>query len=212
MNAVAKTAAQASLIRCHKCELVSPISATAQEGQGQRCPRCGTRLSQRKPQSVQRTWALVASAALLYIPANLLPMMTVSMMHSDESDTIMSGIIVLFNAGWYPVAILIFFASILVPMFKLLGLTGLLIAVHLKSAWRPRDRTVLYRIIEYIGRWSMLDIFTTSLLVALVQLGDVASIEAGPAATCFGGVVILTIFAAMSFDPRLIWDSMEDET
>jgi len=124
----------------------------------------------------------------------------------------MSGIVALFDAGWYPVAVLIFFASIMVPGLKIIGLTILLVSVQRGSRANPRQRTVLYRVIEYVGRWSMLDMFTTSLLVALVQLGQLATIEAGIGATCFGSVVILTMLAAASFDSRILWDRMEEST
>ena len=117
----------------------------------------------------------------------------------------------MFAAGWYPVGVLIFFASITVPLLKLLSLIGLLISVQRRSHWRPRDRTVLYRVVEVIGRWSMLDMFVVSLTVALVQLGTVATVEPRIGAPFFAAVVVLTIFAAQSFDPRLIWDAMEEK-
>jgi paraquat-inducible protein A len=138
--------------------------------------------------------------------------MTISQFGKDESDTIISGVIALFQAGWYPVAVAILFASILVPCLKIISLVILLLALQRGSSWNPVTRTKMYRIVENIGRWSMLDMFTTSLLVALVQLGDVMSIEPGVGAICFAGVVVLTMLAAMSFDPRLVWDSLEEET
>ena len=154
---------------------------------------------------------LTIAAASLYLSANVFPVMVIEQFGKAEADTILSGIEALFAARWYPIALVILFASILVPMLKLVGLSGLLLAVHWRSRWNPRERTVIYRMIEAIGRWSMLDMFTTSLLVALVHLGGVMTIEPGLGATCFAGVVVLTMFAARSFDPRLIWDAMEEE-
>jgi len=146
---------------------------------------------------------------ILYIPANLLPVMTVVMSGKGAPDTIMSGVIELIEGGMWPLAAVVFFASITVPVLKLLALTYLLISVQRKSRWRPRERTVLYRITEGIGRWSMIDVFVISILVALVKLGALATIEAGAGALAFCGVVVFTMFAAMSFDPRLIWDALE---
>jgi paraquat-inducible protein A len=203
------TAAAASLARCSGCEKLHPLAEAPETGPW-RCWLCGTALHLRRPGSLSRTWALLLAAALLYVPANVLPVMELNQLGNTQADTIMSGIVTLFEAGWYPVAVLIFFASIMVPGLKLVGLTILLIGVHRGSQANPRQRTVAYRAIEYIGRWSMLDMFTTSLLVALVHLGQVATIQAGPGATCFGAVVILTMLAASSFDARILWDRMEE--
>jgi paraquat-inducible protein A len=145
----------------------------------------------------------------LYVPANLLPVMTVTSFGKGEPDTILSGVKVLIEAGMWPIALLVFFASITVPVLKLLGLSFLLISVQRRSAWRPRDRTFLYRIIESVGRWSMVDIFMISILVALVDLGSIATIQPGPGAIAFAAVVIITMIASMAFEPRLIWDRQE---
>ncbi len=144
------------------------------------------------------------AACVLYVPANLFPVMVVAGPGGSQADTILSGVQAMFAVGWYVVGALIFFASITVPILKILCLIGLLISVQRRSHWRPRDRAVLYRVVEIIGRWSMLDMFVVSLMVALVQLGAVANVAPGIGATFFGGVVILTIFAAKSLDPRLI--------
>ena len=203
------TAVRVGFVHCHTCHLLSqaqPLLA----GQQAYCPRCGTWLRLRKPNSLARTWALVLTAYMLYIPANVLPVMTVISFGKGEPDTILSGVQQLIEAGMWPLALIVFLASITVPAFKLLALTGLLLSIHWKSNWRPRDRTVLYRIVEAIGRWSMIDIFMLSILVALVQLGSIATIRPGAGATSFAGVVIITMFAAMSFDPRLIWDALEN--
>lgn len=163
----------------------------------------------RKPQSLQRTWALVVTAFVFYIPANLFPVMYTGRLGQSEGDTILSGVQSMYAAGWWVVGTLIFFASITVPLLKLVSLTFLLISVQIRSDWNPRQRTVLYHIVEYVGRWSMLDMFVVSLTVALIRLGAVANVQPGPGATWFAGVVVITMFAAMSFDPRLIWDSIE---
>ncbi len=197
-----------ALLSCHACD---QLVRTRHPGQHARlvCPRCGARLHRRRPNSLARTWALVATAAILYIPANLLPVMTVTSFGKGEPDTILSGVEALIVAGMWPIALLVFFASITVPVLKLIGLTCLLLSVQRRSAWRPRDRTFLYRIIELIGRWSMVDIFMISILVALVNLGSIATIQPGAGAIAFASVVIITMIAAMSFDPRLIWDRQE---
>jgi paraquat-inducible protein A len=150
---------------------------------------------------------LTITASILYIPANLLPVMTVISYGRGEPNTIMSGVIHLATAGMYPIAILVFFASIVVPIVKLIAITWLLLSVRRKSRWHPRERTILYRITEHIGRWSMLDIFVIAILAALVKLGSIATIEPGLGAIFFAAVVVTTILAAMSFDPRLIWDA-----
>lgn len=195
----------ASLISCHACDQVCRRT----RGEHARCPRCGASLHRRKPHSLARTWALVIAACILYVPANLLPVMTVTSFGQGEPDTILSGVKVLIQAGMWPVALLVFFASITVPVLKIIALTFLLISVQRRSRWRPRDRTVLYRVVESVGRWSMVDIFMISILVALVNLGAIASIVPGPGALAFAAVVVLTMIAAMTFDPRLIWDGQE---
>ena len=202
------TALEKSLVSCHSCHLVS--KAPVVHGKGKlMCPRCGSVLHQRKPHSLSRTWALVIAAFIFYIPANLLPITKVISLGHAQSDTIISGVIYFIQTGMWPIALVIFIASIFVPLAKLLILTFLLISVDRRWQWRPRDRTRLYRITEAIGRWSMTDIYVVTILVALVKLGGLASIEAEPGAIFFAAVVVSTMFAAMSFDPRLIWDSME---
>ena len=204
------TAAQAGLISCHACHMLSQMPVGLTEGTAI-CPRCEAHIHSRKPNSLSRTWALLIAAYILYIPANLLPVMTVISFGKGTPDTILSGVEELIHAGMLPIALLVFFASITVPVLKLLTLTYLLLSVHYKSKWRPRDRTFLYRITEVVGRWSMIDIFMISILIALVKLQAVATIEPGMGAISFAAVVILTMFAAIGFDPRLIWDKMEEQ-
>jgi paraquat-inducible protein A len=175
------------------------------------CPRCEGHIHSRKPNSLSRTWALLIAAYILYIPANLLPVMTVISFGKGEADTILSGVKELIHAGMLPIALVVFFASIVVPVTKLVVLTFLLLSVQYQSQWRPRERTVLYRITEVVGRWSMIDIFMISILIALVKLEAVATIEPGMGAISFAAVVIITMFAAMGFDPRLIWDNMKEK-
>lgn len=187
---------------CHACGKLSPLKG------GDSCPRCGAALHSRKPESLHRTWALLVTAAILYIPANLLPVMRVVSFGKETTDTIMGGIIYFMESGSWPLALLIFFASIIVPLFKIIVLSGLLISLHRHSKWRPETRTRLYRLTVTIGRWSMVDIFVVTLMVAVVSMGALATIEPGPAAMAFALVVIATMLASHSFDPRLIWDEM----
>lgn len=201
-------AGQASLISCTTCQLVSRVWQLPVNGRAI-CPRCGAQLSRRKPNSLARTLALIVAAYILYIPANVYPIMTVISFGEGEPDTILSGVQSLLASGMWPLAVVVFFASIIVPLIKLFGLTFLLVSVHYKWRWRPKQRTILYRITEAVGRWSMIDIFMISILVALVRLEAIATVEPGAAATSFAAVVVLTMFASMSFDPRLIWDAME---
>ena len=196
---------------CHVCELVMPESEAGRTQGHLHCPRCGETLHRRKPDSIQRTWALVIAAIACYLPANLLPIMTVTSLGKTQSDTILSGVIFLLQHGMWPLALVVFVASVMVPLLKLVILVYLLVSVKMHSTRRLRDKTRLYRITEAIGRWSMVDIYVVTILVALVRLGNLATIEAEAGAIFFAGVVVLTMFAAMSFDPRLIWDTWEQE-
>jgi paraquat-inducible protein A len=209
MKKKALTAARAGLIACTVCHLLCPASAPGRAAAAGNCPRCGAALHSRKPDSIARSWALMIAAAIFYIPANLLPMTTVTSLGMVQSDTIMSGVVYFVQSGSWPIALVIFIASIFVPLLKLFILSYLLLSVQYKSHFRPKDRTRLYLITEAVGRWSMLDIFVVTILVALVNLGALATIQAGPAALYFAAVVVLTMLAAMSFDPRLIWDAKE---
>jgi len=210
VSATEHTARAASLASCHDCGKLSRVDRA--HAHGLHCPRCGAVLHLRKPNSVQRTWALVIAAAICYVPANLLPVMTVTSLGKPVSDTIMSGVVYFIEHGDWPLALVIFTASVFVPMMKLAILTFLLISVQLRSSWRPVERTRMYRLTEAIGRWSMVDIYVITIMVALVRLGNLATIEASAGAVFFGAVVVITIFAAESFDPRMIWDRSEPET
>lgn len=203
MSAPAATGLSISCATCHECGQLGRIPRGAHAVQ---CARCGSDLHLRKPHSLQRTWAFLIAAALCYLPANIFPVMTVTSLGTTESDTILSGVQYMFTHGMWPLGVIIFIASITVPVAKIVAITSLLVSVQRGSAWRPADRTRLYRITEMIGRWSMVDIYVVTILVALVRLGNLATIEAGVGAVFFGSVVVLTMFAAESFDPRLIWD------
>ena len=210
MNSAPATARQLGLLSCHDCHLLSEApSGTTHEHLT--CPRCGATLHERKPNSLARTWALVCAATILYIPANVLPMTVTAALGTTQADTIMSGVIYFIHSGSWEIAAVIFIASVFVPLLKLLILVALLVTVQFRSSWRPKDRTMLYRLTEMVGRWSMLDVYVVTILVALVKLGAVASIEAGPAAVYFAAVVVITMIAAESFDPRLIWDALEED-
>jgi paraquat-inducible protein A len=202
------TAVRYGLLPCRACDL---LCSPAKQGGGCCCPRCGARLHSRKPNSISRTWAFLIAAYILYIPANLLPIMETRSFFSDQGDTIMSGVVFLWVSGSWPLALLVFFASIVIPMLKLIALTVLTISVQRKSVWQPHQRTSLYRFVELVGRWSMLDIYVVTLLVALVQLKSFAEIQAGPGAIAFGSVVVLTLLSAKSFDPRSIWDFVKTD-
>ncbi len=199
----AGTAAQHGLVSCHACALL--VETPAHAGHAQ-CPRCGEPLHGRKVDSVNRTWALVISASLLLIPANLYPVMTVTQFGDGQPNTIISGVIHLIEADMWPLALLVFFASFVVPLVKLGALTFLLTSVQRRSRWRPGDRTRLYRATEVIGAWSMVDVFLVAILTALVNLDALADVQPGVGVSFFAAVVVLTLFAAHSFDTRLIWD------
>ena len=190
----------AQLASCHACGLLNDAEAETV------CRRCDVRLHRRKPASISRCWSYVIASACLYIPANLYPFMTLTSFGQTQSYTIMGGIMELAQAGLWPLALLVFFASITIPLLKLLGLGFMLISTQRGSWTLLRERTVTYRIIDFIGRWSMIDVFMVSILVALAHFGQFANVAANTGMVCFGAVVVLTIFAVNVFDPRLMWD------
>ena len=199
----AGTAAAEGLACCHVCCKLAPVSL-------HRCPRCGASLHLRRPDSLQRAMALIATASLLYIPANVLPIMTTTQLGRTTHSTILGGVVLLIDHGSYVIAAVIFIASVLVPIGKLLALCWLCWSVSRSHASSHRERTHLYRLTELVGKWSMTDVFVVAILVGLIQLGGLLRITAGTAAIAFGGVVIVTMLAAESFDPRLIWDRLDD--
>lgn len=188
------------LTLCHTCG-----QACAEETH--HCPRCNSVVHRRKPESLARTWAFLLASLIFYIPANLLPVMYTDMFGNGSENTIMSGVIEFWESGSWDIALLIFIASIAVPCLKFLVLGTLLITCQLRSRWAMRERSKLYRLIEVIGYWSMLDVLVVALIAALVQFRSLSSIEPRLGILFFGLVVVLTMLAAMSFDPRLIWDA-----
>ena len=189
------------LIGCDSCGRVGRAAP------GALCRRCNAPLRLRKPNSIARTWALVAAAAVLYIPANIFPILTLIRLGRGHPSTILGGVQELIEYRMWPLALLVFSASVMVPVLKLISLVYLLIATQRHATGHLRDRTRLYRIVDVLGRWSMIDVFMLSVLVALVRMGLLASVTPGIGAVCFAAVVILTMLAAFSFDPRLMWDA-----
>lgn len=203
-----RSAASQGFCSCHVCGLVSRLEDGDENA---RCSRCNARLHFRRPDSLRRCWALLLAAYILYIPANLMIMMETGTLVSYRKDTILSGVVHLWHNGNQGIAMIVFIASILVPLFKLVVLTLLLVSVRRGSSWGIKHRIKLYRIVELVGRWSMLDIFVVTLLAALVQIQSFATVKAGTGAIAFGAVVVLTMFAAIEFDPRLMWDPLRKE-
>lgn len=206
ISGAAPTAARAGLMLCHECGLLQKAAA---HGSDARCARCGARVHVRVPDSIPRTWAFLMAAVVLYVPANVLPVMDTSSLFGAQSDTIMSGVVYLWTSGSALLAVVVFIASIAVPMLKILALGYLVVAAQRHSRSLRLERARIYRLVEFVGRWSMLDIYVITVLVTLVQFSALATIKAGPAAIAFGAVVVLTIIAARSFDPRLTWDGTE---
>ena len=206
LTAVAQTGVRARLLSCGACGLLSRPAGAEDPG---RCPRCGGELEFRRRHAIQRTWALIIAAAICYFPANILPVMRTTTLTSDEADTIISGVVLLYRTGSWHLALIVLIASVMIPLAKLAALTCLLITVQRGSDRNRGERARLYRVLGIIGRWSMLDVFVATYVVALVRLQPLMSVAPGPGVLFFAAVVILTIFAAESFDPRLIWDSSQ---
>ncbi len=202
-----KTAAKLGMVSCHYCATLWKDVKTHD-----RCERCDAKLHRRKPDSLNRTWALVIAACIMYIPANVLPVMTTASLFSKQQDTILSGIIYFWVSGSWVLAIIVFIASFLVPLFKLAVLILLLVMTRQGSDWRLLQRAKLYRLVEVTGRWSMLDVFVVTLLAGLVQVEGLATIRAEPGIAAFAAVVVLTMLASLSFDPRLMWDAARHES
>ncbi len=199
------TATRLGLIGCHVCGQVCRCEQA--RGRVGACPRCGASLHRRKPNSIARTWALLIAAIILYLPANIVPIMRTASLFSTEDNTILSGVMQLWAVGSPDLAVIVFFASIMVPVLKFIALGWLLISVQRRrTPWPARQRSRLYRIVEVMGYWSMLDVFVVTLLTGVVQLGPLARVEPLPGVIWFALVVVLTMLASMSFDPRMIWD------
>lgn len=207
MNAAESlTARSRGLALCLSCHRLNPCG----EDETVHCARCGASVRMRKRDSLARTWALLVTALVTLIPANTYPIMNVLVFGNGDPTTIVGGIVLLIEHGMYPIAAVVFIASFLVPLLKVAGLMAILITIHRDgSRLSPLQCTRLYRLVEFFGRWSMLDVFVVMLLVATVHLGAIARIETGVGAVAFGASVVLTMLAAMSFDPRLIWDARD---
>lgn len=196
-------AADFGLAGCVTCGKVTPVTVG-------HCPRCQSRLHLRKPGSVRNTMALMIAAAVLYVPSHLLPIMTVVELGEVTHNTIITGMMTFWRSGAYPIAIVIFTASILIPLLKIVALSWLCAAATGKVRPSPKTLGRLYWFTELLGRWSMIDIFVVGILVSIVQLGNYMTIAPGLGALAFAGVVLLTMFATMSFEPRLLWDRLDD--
>lgn len=203
----AMTARDANLIACDACGKLCTVASGAAAAY---CPRCHSRLHSRIDRGLQRSWALVLAGAILLVPANTYPILTVIYFGSGSPDTIMSGVVDLWQQGLWGIATIVFVASVFVPIFKLVVIALLLMVVQLRVPLTTMQCTLLYRFIRLIGRWSMLDLFMISILVTMVDLGNIARVESGPAATAFAAVVVLTLLAADTMDSRLIWDLRND--
>jgi paraquat-inducible protein A len=208
MTPAAVTAMQLGLQSCETCGLLSRPSPGENEG---RCPRCAEELTFRKPGSFQRTWAFLIAAAVCYIPANVLPVLTTTTAAGAESDTILQGVVLLWSPTGWPLSLIVLFASIMIPSAKILALGYLLIATQRGSVTNNEQRIRIYRTVEFIGRWSMVDVFVDTFTAALIQLQPLMSVEPGPGLIFFAAVVVFTMLAVEAFDPRLIWDSISSQ-
>jgi paraquat-inducible protein A len=211
LNALPR-AAELGLIGCHVCGLVCrDAHAAAGAAEVVVCPRCGVALHRRKPGSYSRTWALLIAAFIMYIPANVVPIMRTASLNDIDDNTIISGVVELWKNGSPNLAIIVFTASIVVPMLKFLALGTLLVSSRRGSSWARPQRAGLYRLVELVGYWSMLDVFVVALLTALVRFSVLSRVEPLPGVIFFGLTVVLTMLASMSFDPRLIWDGKDTD-
>lgn len=197
------TATELGLVGCSTCNLVTRVP---EESADYTCPRCGTALHRRKPDSLSKTWAYLIAACILYFPANILPIAQTTSLGQTRYDNILDGVIFLWEEGSYALSAIVFIASFIVPLSKLVAMLILVISVQRKSTWHPRQRTRLYRMVELIGKWSMLDIFVAALMSTLVNFGSLMEIRVDYGAVAFGAVVVLTMMAVHSFDTRFIWD------
>jgi paraquat-inducible protein A len=205
MSSAVITAAQAGLVSCEACHMLSRPASGTESGF---CRRCGEQLEWRRHGSIENTWALVIAAAICYIPANALPVLNTTTLGTSEGDTILGGVVFLYTSGSWPLALIVLIASVMIPLGKLVALVYLLITVQRGAIANSHERTRLYRMVEFIGRWSMLDVFVDTFTVALVQLQPLMSVAPGAGVLFFAAVVVLTMLAAEAFDPRLIWDSI----
>ena len=207
VSAIAVTGMEHGLQRCEGCSLLSRPVHGEEDG---RCPRCGAHLEYRKADSIQRTWAFLIAAAICYVPANLLPVLTTTTARGTESDTILQGVVLLWSPTGWPLSLIVLFASVMIPSAKILTLAYLLVSVQRRSIANGEQRVRLYRTVELVGRWSMVDVFVDAFTAALVQLQPLMSVQPAPGLFFFAAVVVLTMMAVESFDPRLIWDASSE--
>lgn len=207
MSRVVLNAKEHHLAGCHICGQVVKMTNFKQNI----CPRCNSKVYFRKPNSIKRSWAFLIAAFIMYIPANTERMMLTTSLGNESSDTILSGVFYFLEQGDWHLAIVIFVASIMLPLLKMIALAYILISVQYGVSNRRSEKMRLYRYAEFFGKWSMLDVFVVGLMATLVQLGSLTIIAPGSACLAFGSVVILTMFAEMAFDPKLIWDQMYDK-
>jgi paraquat-inducible protein A len=198
------TAMASGLVGCHICGALSEVGEHS-------CPRCGGKLHSRKPGGLSRTWALLLTSVILYVPANIYPIMDTVFLGDDSPSTILGGVVLLWALGSYPIAAVIFIASVVVPLVKIMALLWLCYMVQRGHGASPLGKLKLYRMTEFVGRWSMIDVFVVAILAGLIRLDNLMTIYPGPAAVAFAGVVLITMVAAMSFDSRLIWDLQQGE-
>ena len=203
MSTLALTAMRSHLQGCEHCGLLSEPAPGDEEAQ---CPRCGSGLEFRKADCIQRTWAFLIAAAICYVPANILPVLTTTTAAGAESDTILQGVVLLWSPTGWPLSLIVLIASIMIPSAKILALGYLLITAQRGLPENGAQRARVYRLVELIGRWSMVDVFVDTFTAALVQLQPLMSVEPAPGLFFFAAVVVLTMLAVESFDPRLIWD------
>lgn len=205
-DTIIQTAMESKLISCHDCGMLTDARESATSSQ-LACPRCNANLHFRKAQSIPTTWALLITAVILFFPANLMPIMRVEFLGMGKNSTIMDGILYFLKEGEYGIGLIIFMASILVPVFKIVGLTLILLSIQFKWNRWLRHKTTMFRFIVFVGRWSMLDIFVIALMATLVDFGSLTSTVAAPAVSYFAAVVVCTMIAAHTFDSRLLWDA-----
>ena len=204
------TVHQAGLLQCRVCGRLTRPPAAYDPGLKLRCPRCSAAIRLHQAgNSIQITWALLVASAILYIPANLMPVMSVYMLGKGEPSTIIGGVVHLLKGGQWPLALIVFVASIVVPLLKLFALTFILVTIHRRSMWRTRERALLYRVTEFVGRWSMVDVFVIAILSGLVQCGGMARIEANIGTVFFAAVVVLTMLSARTLAEHLLWEVHE---
>lgn len=210
MDNVQRSGYSEKMALCHSCHFVSSI-VSPQEGYSLRCPRCDCKIHLRKENSISRTWAMVALGFITFVPSHIFPVMVITQLGSGTFEkTIMGGVKNMAEQELYGLAAIVFIASVVVPLFKLVGLSVLLLAIQYKKLDKRFFLTRTYRAIIFIGRWSMVDIFFAALFISLLQLGNFVNIQVGLGAPAFASMCIITMIASELFDPRLLWDQQEN--